>query len=146
MRLEGKDRQRICKNKLSLRGNSPNIRNYQWQRSSCSTFTLWYISICLTTWLMTNTMQIHARYKQSWLLWYSVDPWEILKFGHIYQTYNVDVCHTDANISTPTNIQMWIHAMTHTNIPSQPRESNKGLTDTQDLHLIFNKVWLYPCE
>ena len=48
-----------------------------------------------------------------------------IKFGHIYQTYNVDLCHTEANMSTSMNIQMWIHARTHTNIPSQPWESNE---------------------
>ena len=37
-----------------------------------------------------------------------------LKFGHSYQIYNVDLCHTDANLSTATDIQMGIHARTHT--------------------------------
>ena len=40
-----------------------------------------------------------------------------LKLGHSYQTYNVDVCHMDANLSTTTTIQMWIHPRTHTNTP-----------------------------
>ena len=33
-----------------------------------------------------------------------------LKFGHSYQTYNVDLCHIDTNLSIATTIQMWIHA------------------------------------
>ena len=69
---------------------------------------------------------------------YNVDPCEIqnamatkiqrrsmrrrLKFGHRYHTYNVDLCPTDANLSTTMNIQMWIHAMAHTNTPSQPQK------------------------
>ena len=69
-----------------------------------------------------------------------------LKFGHIYQTYNVDLCHTEANLSTATNIQMWIHARTHTNTPSQPGESNERLINTQGIRLIFHKVRFYPCD
>ena len=131
MRLEGKDRKVHCKNKLSLWGNSPKIRTHQWPSSSCSTFTLWYISIWFTTWLSVDTMQIHARYKQSWLLRYNADPWGRLKFGHSYQTYNIYLYHTDANMSTTMNIQMWIHAMNHINTPSQPGEINECLTDTK---------------
>ena len=65
-----------------------------------------------------------------------------LKFGHSYQTYNVDLCHTDTNMRTTMNIQMWIHARSHTYTPSQPGESNECLTDTQGLRLVFNKVRL----
>ena len=36
--------------------------------------------------------------------------WKRLKLGHSYQTYNVDLCQMDANLSTTTTIQMWIHA------------------------------------
>ena len=77
---------------------------------------------------------------------YNADPYEILivmateiqrismqkrlKFGHSYQTYNVDSCHTYANLSIAMNIQMWIHARTHTNTPSKPGESNECLTNT----------------
>ena len=69
-----------------------------------------------------------------------------LKFGHSYQTYNVDLCHTDANLSIAINIQMWIHAMNHTNTPSQPGESNEALTNNQGLRVIFNNVQFYPCD
>ena len=69
-----------------------------------------------------------------------------IKFGHSFQTYNVDLCHTDANLSTTMNIQMWIHARTHTNTPSQPGESNECLTNTQGLHLVFHNVRFYPCD
>ena len=49
--------------------------------------------------------------KQTWLLEYNVDPCDRgLKLGHSYQTYNIDLCHTDANLSISTTIQMWIHA------------------------------------
>ena len=137
---------RLCGNKLSLRGKSPLIRDLQRPRLFCSTFTLCYISIWLTTWLSTNTMQIDVRYKHSWILRYNVDPWRRLKFGHRYKTYNVDLSNTDANMSIATNIQMWIHAMNHTNTPSQPRESNEFSTDTQSLCLVFNKLQFYPHE
>ena len=30
---------------------------------------------------------------------------ERLKFGHIYQTYSVDLCHIDSNLSIDTDIQ-----------------------------------------
>ena len=33
-----------------------------------------------------------------------------LKLGHSYQTYNIDICHTDTNLSIAMTIQMWIHA------------------------------------
>ena len=69
-----------------------------------------------------------------------------LKFGYSYQTYNVDLCHINANLSTATNIQMWIHARTHTNTPSQPGESSECLTNTQGLCLVLNKVRFYPCD
>ena len=60
--------------------------------------------------MQTNTRQIHGRNKQAWLLEYSVDPCDRgLKLGHSYQTYNVDLCHKDANSSIATTIQMWIH-------------------------------------
>ena len=39
-----------------------------------------------------------------------------LKLRHIYQTYNVYLCHIDANLSISTTIQMWIHAGTSYNI------------------------------
>ena len=71
--------------------------------------------------------------------------WRRIKFGHSYQTYNVDICHTNTNMSTTMNIQMWIHARTHKNTPSQPRESNECLI-TQGICLVFNKVWFYPCD
>ena len=61
--------------------------------------------------MQTNTRQIHEWNKEAWLLEYSVDPCDRgLKLGHSYQTYNVDLCHTDANLSIATTIQMWIHA------------------------------------
>ena len=63
-----------------------------------------------------------------------------LKFGHSYQTYNVDLCQLVENLSTTMTIQIWIHARTHTKIPSQPGEINECLMDTQGLHLVFNKV------
>ena len=69
-----------------------------------------------------------------------------IKLGHSYQTYNVDLCHTYTNLSTTTTIQMWIHARTHTNTPSQPGESNECLTDTHSIRLVSNKVRFYPCE
>ena len=92
---------------------------------------------------------------------YNADPFEIqtimatkiqcrsmqrrVKFGHNYQTYNVDLCHTDANLSTTTNIQMCIYAKTHTKTPSQPGESSEWSTKTQGLCFI-HKVRFYPCE
>ena len=69
-----------------------------------------------------------------------------LKFVHSYQTYIVDLCHIDANLSTTMNIQMWIHARTHTNTPSQPGENNECLTTTQGLHLVFHNGQFYPCD
>ena len=61
--------------------------------------------------MRTNTRQIHERDKQAWVLEYIVDPCDKgLKLGHSYQTYNVDLRHTDANLSIATTIQMWIHA------------------------------------
>ena len=41
--------------------------------------------------------------------------WKRLKLGHSYQTYNVDLCQMDTNLSTTMTIQMWIHARTHIN-------------------------------
>ena len=38
------------------------------------------------------------------------------------------------------NVQIWIHAMTHTNTPSQLGESNEHLKNTQGLRLIFHRV------
>ena len=40
--------------------------------------------------------------------------WRRLKLGHNYETYNVDLCQIDTNLSTSMTIQMWIHAGTHT--------------------------------
>ena len=61
--------------------------------------------------MQTNIGQIHERNKQAWLLEYSIDPCDRgLKLGHSYQAYNVDLCHTDANLSIATTIQIWIHA------------------------------------
>ena len=61
--------------------------------------------------MQTNTRKIHGRNKQAWILEYNVDPCDRgLKIGHSYQTYNVDLCHTDSNLSIATTIQMWIHA------------------------------------
>ena len=75
--------------------------------------------------MKTNTKNIHERNIQPCLLEYNVDPCDRgLKLGHSYQTYNVDLCHTDTNLSIATTIQMWIHAR-HTKTPSQPRESNE---------------------
>ena len=87
---------------------------------------------------------------------YNVDPYQVqkimatiiqcrsmrirLKLGHRYQIYNVDICHTYANLSTSMTIKMWIHSRNHTNIPSQPREINEHLTDTQGICLVFHKV------
>ena len=49
--------------------------------------------------------------EQAWLLEYKVDPYDGgLKLGHRYQTYNIDLCHTDTNLSIAMTIQMWIHA------------------------------------
>ena len=68
-------------------------------------------------WLQTNTRKIHGRDKQTWLLEYNVDPCDRgLKLGHSYQTYNVYLCHIDANLSIAMTIQMWIHAGTSYNI------------------------------
>ena len=51
--------------------------------------------------------------------------WRRLKLGNSYLIYNiVDLFHTDTNLSTTTTIQMWIHAMTYRNTPSQHGESN----------------------
>ena len=62
-----------------------------------------------SSWLQTNTRKIHERDKQTWLLEYSVDPCDRgLKLGHSYQTYNVYLCHTDANLSIATTIQVWL--------------------------------------
>ena len=63
-----------------------------------------------------------------------------LKLRHSYQTYNVHLCHSKEDLSMTMNIQMWIHARTHTNTPSQPGESNECLTNTQGLRLVFHKV------
>ena len=61
--------------------------------------------------MRTNTRKIYERNKQAWLLEYSVDPCDRgLKLGHGYQTYKVDLCHKDVNLSIATTIQMWIHA------------------------------------
>ena len=61
--------------------------------------------------MQINTRQIHGGNKQAWLLEYNIDPYDRgLKLGHSYQTYNVDLCHIDANLSIATTIQMWIHA------------------------------------
>ena len=72
---------------------------------------------------------------------YKVDPCEVqtimatkiqrrsmqrrLKFGHCYQTYNVDLCHTDTNLSTTMNIQCGSMLGLIQNTPSQPGESNE---------------------
>ena len=71
-----------------------------------------------------------------------------LKFGHSYQTYNVDLCHTDANMSTATDIQMWIHARNHTkySITTWGESYECFQTDTQGLRLVFHKVQFYPCD
>ena len=54
---------------------------------------------------------MHGRDKQAWLLEYNIDACDReLKLGHSYKTHNVDLCHTDANLSIATTIQMWIHA------------------------------------
>ena len=67
--------------------------------------------------MQTNTRQIHERNKQAWLLEYNVDPCDRgLTLEHSYQTYNVYLCHTDANLSIATTIKMWIHAGTSYNI------------------------------
>ena len=61
--------------------------------------------------MQTNTRNIHERNEQSWLLEYNVDPFDRgIKLGHIYRKYDVDLCHTDTNLSIATAIQMWIHA------------------------------------
>ena len=61
--------------------------------------------------MQTNTRKIHERNKQAWLLEYSVDPCDRgLKLGHSYQTYNVELCHTDTNLIIAIAIKMWIHA------------------------------------
>ena len=44
------------------------------------------------------------------------------------------------------HLQLWIHARTHTNTPSQLGKINERLTNTHGLHLLVNKVRLYPCE
>ena len=71
-----------------------------------------------------------------------------LKFGHSYQTYNVDLCHTDANMSTIMNIQMWIHARTHTiySIATWGERYECFHIDTRGLHLVFHKVRSYLCD
>ena len=43
-------------------------------------------------------------------IWISYPCDRGLKLGHSYQTYNVDLCHTDTNLSISTTIKMWIHA------------------------------------
>ena len=45
------------------------------------------------------------------LLEYNLDPCDRgLRLGHSYQTYNVDLCHPDANLSIAMSIKMWFHA------------------------------------
>ena len=49
--------------------------------------------------------------KQAWILEYIVDPYDRgLTLGHSYWTYNIYLCHIDANLTIATTIQMWIHA------------------------------------
>ena len=51
-----------------------------------------------------------------------------LKLGNSYQKDNVDICHTDENLSIAIDIQIWIHDRTHTNNPSQLGENNEFST------------------
>lgn len=102
----------------------------------------------LTTWLLTNTAQIHVRYKK--VMATKIQHRSMrrrLKFGHSYQTYNVDLCHIDENMSTTTNTQMWIHARTYTKYFIATWGNQWALlTDTQGLCLVFHKVRFYPCD
>ena len=69
-----------------------------------------------------------------------------LKFVHSYQTYNVDLFHTNENLSTTMNIQCGSMLGLIQNTPSQPRERNEHLTYTQGIHLVLHKVRIYPCD
>ena len=69
-----------------------------------------------------------------------------LKLGHSYQTYNVDLCHTDTNLSTIMNTECGSMLGLIQNNPSQAGESNEFLTNTQGLHIISYKVRIYPCD
>ena len=116
MRLEGYDRKDILKSELSLWG-----KNQLDQRSS--TRHLQYINNfeswenMSSSWLHTNTRQIHERDYQTWVLEYSIDPCDRgLKPGHSYQIYNVDLCRIDTNLSIAIAKQMWIHAGNSYNI------------------------------
>ena len=120
MRLEGNNRKNtLVKMVMTLRQRS-NGKNLSIIKIIMQYITLWNMSQMTQKWLYTNTIQIHVRYKQSWLLRYNINPWGRIKFGHSYQTYNVDLRHTDTYMSIATYIQLWIHAMDHTNTLSQP--------------------------
>ena len=116
MRLEGYDRQELWNSKLSLRGkNQLDWRSRTRHLQYINTFDSW--ANMSSSWLQTNTRQIHERDEKSWQLEYNVDPCDRgLKIGHSYQIYNVYLCHTDANLSIATTVQMWIHAGNSYNI------------------------------
>ena len=49
----------------------------------------------------------------------------------------------DTNLSTAMTIQIWIHARTHTNTPSQPGERNECLTK---IHTSPDKKYTPPAD
>ena len=120
MRLEGYYRWELCKNKLSLRGKKSLDRRSSSNWIFCNTSTLWLIS----KWLLIMAVDQ-----------YKTDPcegWTImatriqhrsmrrrLKFGHSYQTYNVDLFLMDANMSKTTDIQCGSMQWLVQNIPLQ---------------------------
>ena len=110
MRIEGYNRWEIWKRNLSLGGNKLLDRRSSTKHLQyINTFDSW--GNVSSSWLQTNTRQIHERDKQTWLLEYSVDPCDRgLKLGHRYLIYNVDLCHIDVDLSIAATIQMWIHA------------------------------------
>ena len=63
-----------------------------------------------------------------------------LKLGQSYHTYNLDLFHIDANLSTTIDIQCGSMLGLIQNTPSQPREINERLTYTQVIRIVFNKV------
>ena len=111
MRLEGYDKQELWKSKLSLRGKK------SIDRRSSSTKLLQYINTFLLIYKWFLIMDVDQYKADPWGKWINMatiiqhrSMQTRFKLGHSYKTYNVDICQMDANLSTTTTVQMWIHA------------------------------------
>ena len=139
MRLEGNDRKNNLIEESVVPRQRSNVQNF----SSITNFLqhLLHFDTCpkgLTTWLLTNTMQIHVRYKK--VMATEIQCRSIrrrLKFGHSYQTYNVDLCQMDTNLSTNMTIQMWIHA--RKNVPLVDKIGSSSLNGSDLEQMGYNR-------